>query len=59
MGSKHRPFPEFVPSAAILIAYWLLYRVSYVLRRTENQRQENFSTVAALLNTVLLLAVLK
>lgn len=59
MGSKHRPFPEFVPSAAILIAYWVLYRISHVLRRAENQRQENFSTIAALLNTVLLLAVLK
>ena len=35
-GHKHS-FPEFVPSAAILLSYWLVFRVSYIVRRVENR----------------------
>ncbi|HWR15301.1 MAG TPA: DUF2339 domain-containing protein [Terriglobales bacterium] len=59
MNGHKRPFPEFFASAGILISYWLIYRVSYVLRKPANQREENISTVAALLNSVMLLAILK
>jgi uncharacterized membrane protein len=61
MHGKRHPFPEFAASAGILMLYWLIFRVSYVLRRpsTENARQEHISTVAALLNTALLLALFK
>ncbi len=57
-GHKH-PFEQFVPSAAILICYWLIYRLSYVVRRVATTQQEQVSTVAGLLNSVLLMAVLK
>jgi hypothetical protein len=57
-GHKH-PFPEFIPSAALLIFYWLAFRISYVWRTCEDQAQERLSTIAALLNSVLLLFVLK
>jgi uncharacterized membrane protein len=57
MGRHHRAFPEFLPSAVILISYWAVYRFSYLKRRGEGH--ERISALAALLNTGLLLAVLK
>ncbi len=59
MGSHHHPFQEFVPSAGILVLYWLLFRLSYVFRRPSDEPQERISTAAALLNSALLLALLK
>jgi uncharacterized membrane protein len=59
MHGHRKPFPEFTASAGILVAYWAIFRTSYVLRRPQNARQEHLSTVSALLNTVLLLALLK
>src|SRR5213592_2640706 len=57
-GHRH-PFPEFAASAAILALYWVIFRISYVLRRPEDDRKERVSSIAALLNTVLLLALFK
>src|SRR5262249_15102681 len=45
--------------AAILVLYWLIFRLSYVFRSPREQHQERISTAAALLNTSLLLALLK
>jgi hypothetical protein len=59
MGGHRHPFPAFIPSAALLIFYWLVFRASYLLRRGITKAQENVSTVAALLNTFLLLGVMK
>jgi uncharacterized membrane protein len=59
MHGKRHPFPEFLPSAGILVLYWLIFRLSYVFRTPGNRRQESISTAAALLNTCLLLALLK
>jgi hypothetical protein len=72
MEGHHHPFPEFMPSAALLIFYWLVFRISYLLRRipapvgvaaaavrSAPQGEENVSTVAALLNTFLLLGLMK
>ena len=59
MHGKRHPFPGFLPSAGILVLYWLIYRVSYVFRSPRSARQESISTAAALLNTSLLLALLK
>jgi len=58
MQGKHHPFPEFTASAGILVLYWLIFRVSYVFRQPD-EYQERISTAAALLNTSLLLALLK
>lgn len=57
MGKHHHPFAEFLPSAAILAGYWAVYRASYLIRRGDGH--ERISALAALLNTALLLAVLK
>ncbi len=59
MQGKHHPFAEFLPSAGILVLYWLIFRMSYVFRMPRDERQERISTAAALLNTSLLLALLK
>ncbi len=57
-GHRH-PFPEFAASAGLLALYWVIFRLSYVLRLPGSERQERISTAAALLNTVLLLALFK
>lgn len=58
MQGKHHPFPEFTASAGILVLYWLIFRLSYMFRLPD-ESQERISTAAALLNTSLLLALLK
>jgi hypothetical protein len=58
-GMAHHAFPEFWPSTAILVVYWLTFRISYIVRRIADVRDEQVSTVAALANTSLLLAVMK
>lgn len=59
MGSHHHPFPELLPSTALLILYWLIFRFSYIFRRIDAPEEENVSTVAALLNTFLFHYVIK
>jgi hypothetical protein len=58
-GLAGHPFPQFWPSAIILILYWAIFRVSYVARGIRVPRDETISTIAALANSVLLLAVMK
>ena len=59
MGEQHHWFAEFPYSAALLIFYWAIFRASYVLREIKSAAQEKISTLAAVLNTGLLLALLK
>ena len=58
-GVAGHAFPQFWPSAIILIFYWAIFRISYVARRISVPRDERISTIAALLNTMLLGAVMK
>lgn len=55
----HRMFPEFVPSTVLLCLYWAIYRWSYIARRVQDARQETISSLAAILNTSLLLLIFK
>jgi hypothetical protein len=50
-------FPERPMSLAVLACYWATFRTSYVLRKVRRVQDETISTVAALLNTFLLLGV--
>lgn len=59
MGNHKHAFPEFFASAGLIIFYWLVFRVSYVFRKIEDEHYEGISTAAALLNSVLALALLK
>jgi hypothetical protein len=58
-GMAGQAFPQFWPSAIILVLYWFIFRLSYIVRRIRTARNESVSTVAALTNTMLLLGVLK
>ncbi|HKR28011.1 MAG TPA: DUF2339 domain-containing protein [Acidobacteriaceae bacterium] len=58
-GVAGHSFPQFWPSCIILVLYWLTFRISYVIRKIDSARHERISTVAALLNTTLLLAIMK
>ena len=58
-GVAGHAFPQFWPSAIILVFYWAIFRVSYVARDIRIPRDEAISTIAALLNTMLLGAVMK
>jgi uncharacterized membrane protein len=58
-GQPGHPFPEFFASAALLLLYWLIFRVAYVLRSPRNSREELLSSVTAILNAAGLLSLLK
>jgi hypothetical protein len=58
-GFAGHTFPQFWPSSIILILYWAVFRISYVVRKIQSDRQESISTVAALANTMLLLVLMK
>jgi predicted membrane protein DUF2339 len=57
--SPRPAFPHHTTSAVLMIAYWALFRCSYVVRRIANTEEESVSTIAALLNPLLFLAVMK
>ncbi|MGD0629735.1 MAG: DUF2339 domain-containing protein [Terracidiphilus sp.] len=58
-GVADHAFPQFWPSAIILILYWAVFRISYIARSIRAPRDETISTIAALLNTMLLGAIMK
>jgi uncharacterized membrane protein len=58
-GFAGRHFPEFWASVMILLCYWAIFRVSYIARKIKSPRDEKISTVSALMNTILLGAVMK
>jgi len=58
-GAHGRSFPEYHASLALLFFYWLIFRISYVSRSIKNDFEERVSTVAAILNSLLLLVLLK
>jgi hypothetical protein len=55
----HRPFPGFNASLALTVGYWIVFRVSYLVRKIDHDEQEKISTLAGLLNPILLLALMK
>jgi len=58
-GAHGHAFPEYHASTALLLFYWLIFRVSYLIRKVKSPAGEHVSTAAALLNTLLLLGVMK
>ncbi len=58
-GAHGHAFPEYRASTAILLFYWLIFRASYVVRKIKSPFLEHVSTAAALLNTLLLLGVMR
>jgi Predicted membrane protein (DUF2339) len=58
-GAHGRHFPEYHASLALLFFYWLTFRISYIARSIKTEFEEHISTLAALLNVLLLLGVMK
>jgi len=58
-GAHGHAFPEYHASTALLLFYWLIFRVSYLIRKVNSPASEHVSTAAAVLNTLLLLGVMK
>jgi Predicted membrane protein (DUF2339) len=58
-GANGHSFPEYHASLAMLFFYWLTFRISYIARHIKTDFEEHISTLAALLNVLLLLGVMK
>lgn len=52
-------FPHHGASIALVVAYWVVFRASYVWRKVSSREEEAISTASALLNPVLFLAAMK
>jgi Predicted membrane protein (DUF2339) len=52
-------FPHHTASVALVIGYWVIFRVSYLVRKISGKPQESVSTFAGLLNPILFLIVMK
>jgi hypothetical protein len=58
-GANGRNFAEYRASMAMLLFFWLTFRISYIVRKIHSPSEERVSTVAALMNTLLLLGIMK
>jgi hypothetical protein len=58
-GAHGHAFPEYRASLALLFFYWLTFRISYVARNIKTDFEEHVSTVSAILNTLLILGLMK
>ncbi len=58
-GAQGRHFEQYHASLALLFFYWLTFRISYIARTIKTEFEEHVSTLAALLNVLLLLGVMK
>ena len=56
---EHSSFAQFWPSTALILLYWLIFRLAYVLRTPLDKREENLSSVSAILNSAGVLGLLK
>jgi len=52
-------FTEFWPSTALILIYWLIFRLAYVFRTPLNQSEENLSSLSAVFNSIGVLGLLK
>jgi len=58
-GAAGHNFPDYRASTALLLFYWATFRFSYVVRKIRCFADETMGTIAALLNTLLLLGTMK
>ena len=59
LPDNHADFAEFWPSTALILLYWLIFRLAYLLRTPIDKREENLSSVSAILNSGGVLGLLK
>jgi hypothetical protein len=53
------PFAQFWPSTALILFYWLIFRLAYVLRKPVDKTEENISSLSAVFNSMGVLGLLK
>jgi Predicted membrane protein (DUF2339) len=58
-GAQGHAFSEYHASTAMLFFYWATFRLSFIARRIARDHDESISTSAAVLNTLLLLALMR
>jgi len=59
LPENHAAFTEFWPSTALILLYWLIFRLAYVLRTPRDRSEENISSLSAVLNSIGVLGLLK
>ena len=59
LPENHAAFAEFWPSTALILLYWLVFRLAYVLRTPLDKNEENISSLSAVLNSIGVLGLLK
>jgi uncharacterized membrane protein len=59
LPADHAAFAQFWPSTALILLYWLIFRLAYVLRTPGDAHEENLSSLAAVLNSTGVLGLLK
>ncbi len=59
LPANHADFAEFWPSTALILLYWLIFRLAYVLRTPLDKKEENLSSVSAIANSAGVLGLLK
>ena len=59
LPADHAAFADFWPSTALILLYWLIFRLAYVMRTPLDKREEDLSSVSAILNSGGVLGLLK
>jgi len=59
LPQDHTPFADFWPSTALILLYWLIFRLAYVLRVPRDQNEEHISSLSAVFNSIGVLGLLK
>ena len=54
-----QPFAEFWPSTAVLLLFFLIFRIGYVVRRPKDEQAEALSSAGAVLNAAIVLMVMR
>jgi hypothetical protein len=58
-GGPGQPFPEFFPSAGLILLYWLIFRIAYIQRIPRDDREDLLTSITAVLNSGGVLGLLK
>ena len=58
-GGPGHPFPEFFPSAGLILLYWFIFRVAYVQRIPRDDREDLLTSITAVFNSAGVLGLLK
>ncbi len=58
-GGPGHAFPEFFPSAGLLLLDWFIFRIAYIRSTPRDRREDILTSITAVLNSAGVLALLK